>query len=167
MKNNKFDVNVLPCIQDFTSNSVNKIIDEIKENYKTLQEDAYKIVDFSLKNNLSGPTIYYNLIFYVEISLKYYLIVISELNIGEVERYGHDIYRLISKAKQNDASFNKLKFLLDKIKDKHNEKVDLSKYYNYKYNKEIGVLPLIFELKMNNDGKNIIKEVIKWISLHI
>ena len=167
MRNNKFQINTLPDIQDITNSSANNILDEIKENYKTLRDDAREILNVSLNNSLSKPTIYYNLIFYVEISIKYYLIVMSELNVEKVENYGHDIYRLIEISKQYNASFEKLRFLLDKIKDRNNKKVDLSKYYNYKYNKEIGEMPLIFDLEINGNERKIVKEVIEWLSSHI
>lgn len=167
MRNNKFQINTLPDIQDITNSSANNILDEIKENYKTLRDDAREILNVSLNNSLSKPTIYYNLIFYVEISIKYYLIVMSELNVEKVENYGHDIYRLIEVSKQYNASFEKLRFLLDKIKDRNNKKVNLSKYYNYKYNKEIGEMPLIFDLEINGNGRKIVKEGIEWLSSHI
>lgn len=167
MRNNKFQINTLPDIQDITNSSANNILDEIKENYKTLRDDACEILNVSLNNSLSKPTIYYNLIFYVEISIKYYLIVMSELNVEKVENYGHDIYRLIEVSKQYNASFEKLRFLLDKIKDRNNKKVNLSKYYNYKYNKEIGEMPLIFDLEINGNERKIVKEVIEWLSSHI
>lgn len=167
MRNNKFQINTLPDIQDITNSSANNILDEIKENYKTLRDDAREILNVSLNNSLSKPTIYYNLIFYVEISIKYYLIVMSELNVEKVENYGHDIYRLIEISKQYNASFEKLRFLLDKIKDRNNKKVNLSKYYNYKYNKEIGEMPLIFDLEINGNERKIVKEVIEWLSSHI
>lgn len=167
MRNNKFQINTLPDIQDITNSSANNILDEIKENYKTLRDDAREILNVSLNNSLSKPTIYYNLIFYVEISIKYYLIVMSELNVEKVENYGHDIYRLIEVSKQYNASFEKLKFLLDKIKDRNNKKVNLSKYYNYKYNKEIGEMPLIFDLEINGNERKIVKEGIEWLSSHI
>lgn len=167
MRNNKFQINTLPDIQDITNSSANNILDEIKENYKTLRDDAREILNVSLNNSLSKPTIYYNLIFYVEISIKYYLIVMSELNVEKVENYGHDIYRLIEISKKYNASFEKLRFLLDKIKERNNKKVNLSKYYNYKYNKEIGEMPLIFDLEINGNERKIVKEVIEWLSSHI
>lgn len=167
MRNNKFQINTLPDIQDITNSSANNILDEIKENYKTLRDDAREILNVSLNNSLSKPTIYYNLIFYVEISIKYYLIVMSELNVEKVENYGHDIYRLIEVSKQYNASFEKLRFLLYKIKDRNNKKVNLSKYYNYKYNKEIGEMPLIFDLEINGNERKIVKEGIEWLSSHI
>ena len=118
MINSKFDIKSLPEIQDIACNNVNKILDDIKENYKLLKGDAYKLLIASLNYNLTKSTIYYNLLYYVEISIKYYLIVASELNVKEVEKYGHDIYRLVAKAKQFNVFFEKLRFLLDKIKDK-------------------------------------------------
>ena len=56
---------------------------------------------------------------------------------------------------------------MDKIKDKFGKKVDLSKYYNYKYNKEIGETPLIFESEISRNERKNVKEVIEWLSLHI
>ena len=167
MTNSEFDIKSLPEIGNIVCNNVSKLLDDIKSNYKLLKDDAYKLLIASLNYNLTKSIIYYNLLFYVEISIKYYLIIASELNIEEVEKYGHDIYRLIAIAKQYNASFDKLRFLLDKIKDKSNKKVDLSKYYNYKYNKEIGETPLIFEPELSSNERKIIKEVIEWLSLHI
>lgn len=74
---------------------------------------------------------------------------------------------MIALAKQFNNSFEKLRFLLDKIKDKSNIKVDLSKYYNYKYNKEIGETPLIFEPEISGNERKNVKEVIEWLNLHI
>lgn len=74
---------------------------------------------------------------------------------------------MISLAKQFNNSFEKLRFLLEKIKDKSNKKVDLSKYYIYKYNKEIGETPLIFELEISSNERKNVKEVIEWLNLHI
>lgn len=167
MINSRFDLKSLPEIQDIACNNVNKILDNIKDNYKLLKCDAYNLVIASLNYNLTKSTIYYNLLYYVEISIKYYLIVASELNVEEVEKYGHDIYRLIALVKQFNNSFEKLRFLLDKIKDKSNKKVDLSKYYNYKYNKEIGETPLIFEPEISSNERKNVKEVIEWLILHI
>lgn len=167
MINSRFDIKSLPEIQDIACNNVNKILDNIKDNYKLLKCDAYNLVIASLNYNLTKSTIYYNLLYYVEISIKYYLIVASELNVEEVEKYGHDIYRLIALAKQFNNSFEKLRFLLNKIKDKSNIKVDLSKYYNYKYNKEIGETPLIFEPEISGNERKNVKEVIEWLNLHI
>lgn len=92
MINSKFDIKSLPEIEDIACNNVNKILDNIKDNYKLLKCDAYNLVIASLNYNLTKSTIYYNLLYYVEISIKYYLIVASELNVEEVEKYGHDIY---------------------------------------------------------------------------
>ncbi len=164
---NKFDVALLPEIQDITSNCIDNTLDDIKEDYRLLKEESYTLLNYSISSNLSKATTYYNLIFYVEISIKYYLILTSELSIEKIERYGHDIYRLIDVCKQCDNSFEKLRFLLEKIKDKNNKKVNLSKYYNFKYNKEIGELPLIFELKISNYERKIVKEVVEWVNLHI
>ncbi len=166
MKNSKFEINILPQINDITSNSIDEIINSIKANYNLLRKDAHILLNASIDKNLSKPTIYYNLIFFIEISLKYYLIVVSELNIEDVEKIGHDIYRLIEVSKQYNKMFEKLKFLLNRIKNGNN-KIDLSKYYNYKYNKEIGIIPLIFDLKINNNEKIIVEEVIEWLDLHI
>lgn len=167
MTNNKFDIKSLPEIENIACNSVNRILNDIKENYKLLIDDAYKLLNASLNYNLTKSTIYYNLLFYVEISIKYYLIVVSELNVEKVEKYGHNIYRLIAACKQYDVFFEKLRFLLDKIKDKTNKKVDLSKYYNYKYNKEIGETLLIFESEISSSERKNVKEVIEWLDLHI
>lgn len=167
MINSKFDITQLPGIQDITGNCIDNTLDNIKENYKLLKEESYILLNALLNLSLSKATTYYNLIFYVEISVKYYLIIKSELSIEKIERYGHDIYRLIETCKQYDASFEKLRFLLDKIKDKNNKKVDLSKYYNFKYNKGVGELPLIFESKISRNERKIVKEVIEWVSLHI
>ena len=74
---------------------------------------------------------------------------------------------MVAVAKKFNVSFEKLRFLLDKIKDKSSKKVDLSKYYNYKYNKEIGETPLIFEPEISSNERKNVKEVIEWVSLHI
>ena len=74
---------------------------------------------------------------------------------------------MLAICKKYDVSFEKLRFLLDKIKDKNNKKVNLSKYYNFKYNKCVGELPLIFESKISINEKKIVKEVIEWLSSHI
>ena len=167
MINSKFDISQLPDIQDITGNCVDNTLDNVKKNYRLIKEESYILLNASLNFNLSKAMTYYNLIFYVEISTKYYLIIKSELSIEKIEGYGHDIYRLLAICKKYDVSFEKLRFLLDKIKDKNNKKVNLSKYYNVKYNKCVGELPLIFESKISSNEKKIVKEVIEWLSSHI
>lgn len=48
MINSRFDIKSLPEIQDIACNNVNKILDNIKDNYKLLKCDAYNLVIASL-----------------------------------------------------------------------------------------------------------------------
>jgi len=167
MINNEFDIEELPIFKTIIEESIADSLNEVKENYKLLMSDAYKLASYSLNEKLYLPTAYYNLLFYVEISLKYYLLIQSELTITQIENYGHNIPLLINKIKKKNKSIERLKFLISKIKMKNGKKLDITKYYNYKYNKEMGNAPLIFDFEMNKNEQNMIKEVIEWVSSHI
>jgi hypothetical protein len=162
MKNKYFNIDNLPEVIEFSNGIITNELDKFKENYRLLIDDEYKILNFCLENNLSKPNIYYHLCFYIEISLKYFLLVYSDdLNIGEIEKCGHDIHRLIDLAKKYTISMDKLQNLLNELYDKEGKVLDLSKYFNYKYNKAIGDPKLILEYEINSNEKNVVKEVIK------
>lgn len=57
--------------------------------------------------------------------------------------------------------------MINKIKGKSNEKLEFSKYYNFKYNKEIGNNNLVFTQQLTSLDLAIITEVIEWLDLHI
>ena len=101
MINSKFDISQLPDIQDITGNCVDNTLDNVKKNYRLIKEESYILLNASLNFNLSKAMTYYNLIFYVEISTKYYLIIKSELSIEKIENlsnlYGSRNVKLLAK----------------------------------------------------------------------
>lgn len=164
-----FDIATLPNISQYISAEARDQANHLKENYKTIKQDALNILCFSINNKLSKPMILYNLLFFVEISFKYYLINSSNLNIDKIENHKHKIFELINSIKKvdNNINFDKLMYLLKKFKDKDGKSLDFSRYYNYKYNREIGNIALIMDLEMKQPDIEIVKEVIEWLNLHM
>ena len=100
--------------------------------------------------------------------LKTKLILETYLSLEEIENYGHDIYRMMyNLSENNNINFQGFKYLINKIKSKSDERLDFSKYYNFKYNKEIGNSKLIFDNQLTKLDLKTIKEVIEWLDLHI
>ncbi len=164
MKHKKLKINDLLNSKSETNKEAKNTLDKIARNYERIKEDAYKMAIYSLDNS-SKPTIYYNLFYYIEVSCKYYLILNSEIPISDIENLGHKIIKLIDKSNEY-GDFNDLYFMIERIVQLNNLD-DLSKYYNYRYNKKIDSNDLIFDFNISENEKNIIKEVIEWIRLHI
>ena len=166
MKINKFNVTFLPELtEDFVS-SVQTEVDKLKQNYKFLRRDICQILKIALENDITKPTIYYNLFFLIELSLKYYLLINSDLQINEVERLNHNTEELIEKCRQYE-NFDEFLFLLNKLKRYNDKKIDYSRYQHFKDNKEKGKSSLIFKLTMKAKERQTVKEVIEWLELHI
>ena len=99
----KFNIkynNKLNEISELASKTSYETIDKIKRNYKILIEDTYKIAYYCFNEELTKPTTIYNLMFCVELYLKYYLLIQSNLNIIQIEQLGHNIDNLINKVKK-------------------------------------------------------------------
>ena len=170
MKNNIFKFDNLPDIYDnFLQENVDIKINNIYLNYEYLIMDTVKIIELSLKNGVKKPLIMYNLFFAVEIFLKLYLIKFSSLQLMEIEKKGHNIFEMIELANKYDEKkeFEELKFLMIGFKDKQNCDLEIQKYYNYKYNHEKGNETLIFDFEIDENEKNKIREVIKWINSYM
>lgn len=60
-------------------------------------------------------------------------------------------------------NFDKLRYLLKRFENKNGDKLDLVRYYNFKYNCEIDDNKLIFTKDISNKELLLIKEVINWI----
>lgn len=110
--------------------------------------------------------------FCVELNLKYYLLISSNLNIAEIEELGHDINKLINEAKKNMEEdledFDDLNNLLGQFKTSKNKTLNFSEYENFKYNKPKRTTNLIFNnYNIDSKEKENIKEVLKWLDLHM
>lgn len=158
-------------ISNFITNKTNAVNENIKNNYKLIKNDTYKIAKYCFDSKLTKPTTLYNLLFCVEISLKYYLFLYSTLNLTEIEKCGHDMNDLIDEAKKYNYEFSididELEFLLTKFKTKKNKNSNKLAYENFKYNKEKKSNNLIFGYEFNDIERNSINEVLKWLNLNI
>ena len=166
---NKFNVKELPQVSDFVFEKTNEQTDLIKENYRIIKDNALCILYFSINSNLSKPLTLYNLLFFVEISFKYYLINFSNFDISTIDNHKHRIYDLMESIKKVDdkINFDKLIYILKKFKNKDCKNLDFNKYYYYKYNREPGNVSLIMNTKLTQKDIKNIKEVIKWIKLEL
>lgn len=167
MRKNSFEIKSIPE----TSNIVNQIaetnINKITFNYISLIKDISKIIIYSLDENIVKPLTLFNMCFLIELSLKYYLIRNAKLNVNEVENKGHSIIELMRISKENGLDTDELQFLLQKFRDKDNQRLDLNNYYNYKYNREKGQESLIFDLNFTEKERKNIKDVIECIKKYI
>lgn len=168
MKNKVFELEYLPEIPNTISEETWKIRREIIDNYICLKDSTLSILNYCTNNLINKPLVFFNLFFYIEMVLKTKLILESYLSIEEIENYGHNIYRTMHYlSKNNNINFQGFKYLINKIKGKSNEKLEFSKYYNFKYNKEIGNNNLVFAQQLTSLDLAIITEVIEWLDLHI
>ncbi len=105
----------------------------------------------------------YNLLFSVEIALKFYLS--RFLNIDEFENIGHNVYQLIDKVEYVEKSrrLEELKEMLRNFRDKNNRYLHYEHYYDYKYNHKIGNNELIFDFNISEKDRVCIEEVIEWL----
>ena len=157
------------CFQDDSLElKTNDIRTEIIKNYSAIEKDSKILLNYCIDNDISAPTTYHNLFFYIEIRLKLKLLFSSSQSIDNLEKYGHAFNEIIKCLKQcTSINFDGFYFMLRKIKDKNGNSLDFNKHYNFKYNKKLECNDLIFDLKLNNKNKEIIKDVIKWLDLHI
>ena len=166
---NKFNVKELPQVSDFIFEKANEQAYLIKENYKIIKDNALCILYFSINSNLSKPLTLYNLLFFVEISFKYYLINFSNFDISTIDSYKHRISALMDSIKKTDDRINidKLDYILKKFKNKNGKHLDPNQYYHYKYNRESNNVSLIMDTTLTQEDIKNIKEVIKWIKLEL
>ncbi len=157
----------------------NKNRSEIIENHKVQLNDTLNILNVIKELDLSSATKIYNLLFSVELFLKYFLFIYSKITINDIDKLGHDINKLLAHVLLQDMenknnglnyygniNFEKLQDLLSKFKTKKGKQIDLSKYANFKYNRDKGVI-FYFNSEVNNTHKKIIEEVIKWLNSNI
>lgn len=168
MKNKAFELEHLPDISDTISEKTKQIRQEIIDNYIYLKDNSLSVLNCCANNLIIKPLTFFNLFFYIEMFLKTKLILETYLSLEEVENYGHDIYRMMYYlSENNNINFQGFKYLINKIKSKSDERLDFAKYYNFKYNKEIGNSKLIFNTQLTKLDLKTIKEVIEWLDLHI
>lgn len=145
-----------------------RLIDE----YNSLIKNQLIVVDFLINNNVMKSLTLYNLLYCVEISLKFLMISITldekAFLIGN--HYGHNIPYLIDDLISSDVKIfhiDKLKFILSKFKNE-GKKLQLQDYANYKYNYSKDSNIVIFEdnTMSDTDIKNV-REVIEWVRSHI
>ena len=171
----KFDIKYdekLSEISETTLSNANNTFNKIKTNYEKLKEDDAKIAHYCFEEELTKPTTIYNLIFCVELHLKYYLLIMSNINMMQIEQLGHNINDLINLSKNSINSdlfdFDTLYHLLNNFKTQKNKKLDISKYENFRYNKQKKSNNLIFRnYKITQKEKENIREVLEWLNLHI
>lgn len=141
---------------------------EIIRNYSEIEKATRKILNYCIENDICTPTAYHNLFFYIEICLKLKLLFSSNLPINKLEKFRHTFLEITNYLQQKTSiNFDGFYHILRKIKNKNGKSIDYNKHHNFKYNKELGCDDLIFNLKLNDEDKNIIREVIKWLDLHI
>lgn len=146
----------------------NDIRTEIINNYSEIEKASKNVLNYCIDNDISTPIAYHNLFFYIEIRLKLKLLFPSSQSIDDLEKFGHNFNEIVKHLKQcTSINFDGFYFILRKIKDKDGNIIDFNKHHHLKYNKELGCNNLIFDLKLSNKNKEIIKEVIKWLDLHI
>lgn len=167
MQKSSFEITQIPEASDIVNKIVKSNIDIIISNYVYLIADLINITMYTLTKDIVKPLIVYNTCFLVELSLKYYLIRNTKLNINEVEGKGHNIVDLMRRTKEIGLDVDELQFLLQKFRNRENHKLDLNNYYNYKYNREIGQDKLIFDFECSDKEKKNIEEVIDWIKRYI
>ena len=168
IKNNKkFKLDNIPDLSSNINNklnyTVNNTVDEIFNNYRIIAKDSKKTVEQSLEIKISKPLIMYNLMFMIEIYLKFYLLKFK--SIRDVEKLKHNIYNLIEETKNMEKNdFEELVDLLKRIKNKNNRNVDYNNYYNFKYNHEIEQNDLIFNYECTEKDILSVKDVIEWMN---
>lgn len=169
MTKQTFNCKEVPDEDNLNLNTLNENLEEIIKNYKNIKNNSYEIIQFCLNSNLIKPITLYNLLFYVEISLKYLLITKSPLSVSEIENKQHCIFNLINCAKEYIKNFRveKLEKLLKKIDVSNRDNIDCNQYCHYKYNKLKGKENLIFDFELTEKDKNNIKEVVEWINEQI
>ena len=167
MIKDSFEITQIPETSDVVNKIVEKNVEIIIFNYVCLIRDLIDITMYTLNKDIVKPLIFYNTCFLVELSLKYYLIRSTKLNINDVEEKGHNIVELMRSAKEIGLDVDELQFLLQKFRNRGNHRLDLNNYYNYKYNREIGQDKLIFDFECSDKEKNNIKEVMEWIKRYI
>ncbi len=168
MKNKLFKITNLP---DLSNNVVQTDTDrkfrEMCLNYEYLIKDTLSILRFLLTTEIKKPLLIYNLLFLVELSLKFYLIKYSKITLEEIENKGHDIVELIRLSNSINPKFTGLGELLNVFKDKNNNCLNFKNYYDYKYNHKKGKEILILDFDIDENEKDNVKEVIEWIKYHM
>lgn len=169
IRRKKIEISELPEINFIDKKNDKKELDSIKESYMIICQDLNNILQILLKSVVNKPLMIYYLLLYVELKLKYYLIINSKLNLELIENYNHDLPRLIETSNQANVtiSFSKLRYLLAKFKTLDGNSLNLCQYSNYKYNHIKRSRKLIFNYTVTEVERENIKEVILWLNLHI
>lgn len=166
--NNIFDIKTLPNFDNNLLEVSNIIRKELIDNYITLTDNSLYLLNLSCDSDLSKPVTLYNLFYYLEIYFKTLLLTKFLLDFNSVDNYGHDIMRMIHFIKSNTRiNFDGFVYLIRKFVDKQNNSIDCSKYYHFKYNKKLNSEELIFDLKLTDNDKKNIEEVIDWLNYHM
>ena len=159
-------LNEIPEIDFSTESIVRDGCEEIIDNFESLNDSAIRCVDVSVENKIVKPLVLYNLFYSLEIFLKLYLIKNTNIEMKSIFKLKHYIFELINMAQKNNKrmiNFDKIKYLLKRFETKNGDKLDLARYYNYKYNCDIDDNNLIFTKDISNKELLLIKEVINWI----
>lgn len=158
-------LNEIPEIDFSTDSIIRDGCEEIIDNFESLNDSAIACVIFSLDNKIVKPLVLYNLFYSLEIFLKLYLVKNTNIEMNSIFKMGHNIFELINVAQKNKKmiNFDKLKYLLKRFENKNGDKLNLEKYYNFKYNCEKENNNLIFTKDISDKELLLIKEVINWI----
>lgn len=125
MIKDSFEITQIPETSDVVNKIVEKNVEIIIFNYVCLIRDLIDITMYTLNKDIVKPLIFYNTCFLVELSLKYYLIRSTKLNINDVEEKGHNIVELMRSAKEIGLDVDELQFLLQKFRNRENHRLDL------------------------------------------
>lgn len=167
--NNDFKIKELPQMQFFSDEDTSDELNTIKENYKLICQDSNNILQILLENIVTKSLMLYYLLFFVELKLKYYLIINSKLELEYIENCDHNLLKLIEISSGVDIriKFSKLRYLLNQFKDKNGHCLNLIQYSNYKYNYIKKSRKIIFEYEMSTVEIKNMEEVILWLNSHI
>ena len=166
MRNNSFNLNGIPQIDNITEEIAKDTLIDVKENYKKLICDTIEIIYNSIET-ISKSLILYNLFFLVEIWLKYYLINISYMELKRVEEMGHAITNLMTTVYRSGMDIEELNELLNKFRNREGNKLDFNIYHHFRYNRKLNQTDLIFEYECVDEEKERVKEVVEWIKQYI
>lgn len=166
-RNKKFEVDNIPDLSNELNDTTNNVVAELYSNYKRVTLDSKILLEDSLEKNISKSLTIYNLLFMIELYLKYYLL--DHISIEEIGGLQHRIYDLIEKTKENEfmGDFEELIQMLRRFKRRNGQNVDYNRYYDFRYNHRAGQSDLIFDYELTDREKNIVKDVIKWLDSNL
>lgn len=173
MKNNKCQINYQTNVievnnQTISSSQINdglKIFAEI--DLDILKENLLQnieLLELELEKNFPKNMVLYQLIFSFELYLKYKLVLSSiTVEIYELKRHSHKIDDMVNLLveKTSDQKYEDIRAMIKKIRIENNNKIDLTKYPDFKYRFNESKMLFVDDNKLKEKEKIIIKEVIE------